>query len=125
MMLLKLYELNFEAFPQAVMSWFILYYVDLGGGVWFPGDITILSLTTSSISLVVGVMQWSLFSMKDEQSKSFSEKAKKVATLVSSAIVPVEVVLFYSLAFHYFQELALALPLLTLVSSYLSNKKVH
>ena len=68
-------------------------------------------------------MQWSLFSMKDEQSKSFSEKAKKVATLVSSAIVPVEVVLFYSLAFHYFQELALVLPLLTLVSSYLSIKK--
>ena len=36
MMLLKLYELNFEAFPQAVMSWFILYYVDLGGGGMVP-----------------------------------------------------------------------------------------
>ena len=113
LMVLKQYELLFEAFPQAITSWFVLYSVDLGDGILFPGDETIISLLISTVSLMNVVESWHSFRGMDAGIKGLTwpERLRKLKNL----FLPAQKVLTYSLVFHYLHQYAFLLPTLTIM----------
>ena len=75
------------------MNWSVLYY---GDGVLFPGDDTIFSLTTSYLSLTIGVWKWTLFKVRDGQESTSSSLVKLSLTYILIPFKSVSNVLFYS-----------------------------
>ena len=82
--ILHLVELMFEALPQSILNWFILYYVDLGDGYILYVNATVLSLSTSTISLVIGVLKWSLFIASMGQENTFLSTATVAIRLIKT-----------------------------------------
>ena len=109
---LKLFELAFEALPQALLSWYAISFVGLGNGNEFQFVATFVSLFTSLLSLVVGAVKWCKFT-------GHSEVLPFVFNVVIHGVSALGVVLIYWSAFYYLRGFALIMPWVTLVSSFL------